>query len=152
MKRLWILIIFLPAVFCLVSCEKENADVNLFDATKNYNAKFEQTGDPNDYVFVNPKWELVDDNYSDGKGNVGELYTNLNNPVESLFCIKIQSKACGSYTGIWNTIDLYNPDTNTYVSLKSCDKANNNQNCGVTICYDDDGHITGTSVYSLPTR
>ena len=89
MKRLWILIIFLPAVFCLVSCEKENADVNLFDATKNYNAKFEQTGDPNDYVFVNPKWELVDDNYSDGKGNVGELYTNLNNPVESLFCIKI---------------------------------------------------------------
>ena len=75
------------------SCEKVNE--NNVVVEPNFNAKFEQTSDPYDYVFVNPKWELVNENYVDEFGNSGMYYVNINNPIEKKFEIINFSKECG---------------------------------------------------------
>lgn len=145
-------IIIFSVLFCSLfyfGCDNSN-DVEVIDLSKKYNAKFEQTGDSYDYVFVNPEWELVNDNYSDENGNTGELYVNINNPIEKFFSIRTQSKAYYTYYGVWNTREIYDKLTRTTVSLQSCDQTTVNQNCYVIIIFDDKGDVISTIVNSLP--
>ncbi len=150
MKKLWILIILFPAVLCLVSCEKENGNVDSIDVTKNYNAKFEQTGDPYDYVIVNPEWQLIDAAHTDKFGNIGELYVNLNNPIETLFYIKVQSKTqiCTTYQGIWDAVYVFDEATQSMKSVQTCTIADENQNCGCQICTENK-KLVSVSMWSL---
>lgn len=134
MKKLWILIILLPAVLCFISCEKDNDDANLSNLTKNYNEKYEQTGNPYDYVIVNADWQLVDAKHKDEFGNIGELYVNQNNPIETFFLIKEESKICAKYHGVWDTVYIYDEATDSMQSVQTCKVANENENCGCMIC------------------
>jgi len=139
-------------------CDKVNnndvVDNNGILNQEDLNAKFKQTGDPYDYVFVNPKWELVDENYTDEHGNSGELYVNANNPIEKYFWVKIRVKACGdggssTVKGTWNTVKIYDPVTRTTTYVKTCDITMTNQTCGITVTFNEKKEICSVSVYDL---
>ena len=86
MKRISLVIMSVVALCAIafVGCEK-NSDVNPLEiATDNY-------------VFVNPKWILVDEDYCDAYGNCGVLYVNANNEKETKLEVDgslLQNKKC----------------------------------------------------------
>ncbi|MDR2835006.1 MAG: hypothetical protein LBV69_02215 [Bacteroidales bacterium] len=136
--------IMVIAVVAIVfaSCEKLSDSNEI--SNQNANALFEQTRDPYDYVFINPKWELIDANYSDEFGNYGEYYENANNRKERWFKILIQTKVadCGdggvtSYAGEYKTVSVYDKITRTYTYYTACVKSATAKNCKVTTFYDE---------------
>lgn len=136
MKRLKILFVFL--VVFATSCEKigENKEI-----ANDLNSKFIETNDPYDYVFVNPHWELINDNYRDESGNIGYYYVNTNNTNEHKFEVKGFTKDCGdggsmSYRGHEETTTKTGTDGIRYLVL-TCIKDKDPKDCTVNILLDE---------------
>lgn len=119
---------------------------------ENLNAKFKQTGDPYDYVFVNPQWELIDENYKDEDGNIGKYYVNANNSKEHKFDVEMFSKACGdggstSYEG-----HLVPSDTIIFgkpIIKQRCIRNETPKNCRVTVYFDEKNNVCATELEHL---
>src|SRR5574344_1597707 len=82
MKKINLAIIII-AIFA-TSCEK-TSDIGVNYIEENNNVKYKETGDAYDYVFLNPKWEIINDKYEDEFGNIGKMYINSNNVKEHFF-------------------------------------------------------------------
>ncbi|GAB4278881.1 MAG: hypothetical protein Kow0068_02660 [Marinilabiliales bacterium] len=116
----------LCGIFMLISCQKEELTIN-------------QLSESN-YVFKNPKWKLVNSNYQNDDGNVGNLYVNENNPIETLFePITILKENNNDFTGTFSK-KFENGQLIGYI----CQPPAND--CKVNIQYDGDGNIIGVKI------
>lgn len=139
MKKINLAIIII-AIFA-TSCEK-TSDIGVNYIEENNNVKYKETGDAYDYVFLNPKWEIINDKYEDEFGNIGKMYINSNNVKEHFFEILTlgnSNKAYAqSYKGQKNIYFILN-ENGEYLTTFECEKNATNKNCEVIINYDDDG-------------
>lgn len=121
---------------------------------ENLNAKFKQTGDPYDYVFVNPQWELIDENYKDEDGNIGKYYVNANNSKEHKFDVEMFSKACGdggstSYEGHLVPESYKDNRTGVIMTREHCKRNETPKNCRVTVYFDEKNNVCATELEHL---
>lgn len=115
-----------------VGCEK-NSDVNPLEiATDNY-------------VFVNPKWVLVDEDYCDVYGNCGVLYVNANNEKETKLEVDgsmLQNKMCEEVVnyGNWVVESVPIGEYGIYQDVCYCDYVHNDKrDCKCVSIYNDNG-------------
>lgn len=130
--------LFIVAI-SLVSCEKRNEQKNI-------------TTNTIDYQFVNPKWVLVNSNYSDTKGNFGVLYQNENNQNEKMFIVQKISKANNSNGSNQWTGHLRKGVTNTDLAgnkqtiITTCAGNEFPKDCRTEVKKDKDGTIIGGTI------
>ena len=147
MKRNIFIAMMAILVIFATSCEKigENKEKE-----NNLNAKFEETGDPYDYVFVNPQWKLIDENYKDEYGNIGKYYININNKIERKFEIKVIEKDCGDggsafYEGKKETKGVKGSDEKLYY-YTTCNRDLSPKDCRLKIYYDENMNPCKTEI------
>lgn len=124
MKNLRRLAILLPIlVMAYASCQKdETIDIESMEEA---------------YVFNNAKWELIGNNIEQD-GQIGDLYVNANNPIETMFEIK-SSKSNGTiYTG------TYRKHWENGQMVQTC--SGTAHNCRVTISTNQAGDVIGVKI------
>lgn len=141
MKKIYLTIIAL-AIFIL-SCEK-NSDNGENIIEDNLNSKYLKTGDPYDYVFINPKWELISDKYEDEFGNIGKMYVNTNNLKEyhfEIYSFRNENKSNQILIKGIKKISFELCADGTFATRTKCERATENQNCQICVSLDDNGEI-----------
>lgn len=146
MKKISLLIMSAVALCAIafVGCEK-NSDVEPLEIATD------------EYVFVDPKWVLVDEDYCDAYGNCGVLYVNANNEKETKLEVDgslLQNKMCEEIVtyGSWVKESVFKAEYGRYVEYCYCDyEHNDKRDCQCVSVYNDNGkkisqeiiHITG---------
>lgn len=121
LKRIAILLPIIAMGF--VSCKKdETIDIDSME---------------NNYTFTDAKWELISKNIEQD-GQIGNLYVNANNPIETMFEVK-SSKTNGTiFTG------TYAKHFENGAMVQTCSGAA--KNCRITISTNQAGNVIGVKI------
>lgn len=145
MKKISLLIMSVVALCAIafVGCEK-NSDVKPLEIATD------------EYVFVNPKWVLVDEDYCDEHGFRGALYVNENNERETKLEVvsMLHSKKCEDelYLGDLMTRPRRDPVTGKIEDVEYCDhRVVEKRDCLLYLQYDDDCVLISSEIVHIPS-
>lgn len=145
MKKISLLIMSAVALCAIafVGCEK-NSDVEPLEIATD------------EYVFVDPKWVLVDEDYCDEYGFCGTLYVNENNKLETKLEVKSMTlaKKCEDELHFGDLLTETRPDpvTGKEKEYEYCDhRVVEKRDCLLYLQYDDDCKLIRSQILHVPS-
>lgn len=126
-------ILFLSVILSVTACNQSDLTHGYTQLDRNFDLD-------SNYIFEYPDWVLIEEDYEDEFGNIGTLFQNANNSIETKFIIeRLADGQSVDWTGTFKK--LFNDGVcigETCVEPKL--------NCIYRIQRNADGEITGASI------